>query len=235
MTSARALIVNADDFGQSPGVNRGIVEAHEHGIVTSASLMVRWPAAREAAAYARERPRLSVGLHLDLGEWALRDGEWVPRYEVAPTSDARLVAAEVSRQIEAFRALLGRDPTHIDSHQHVHRSEPARSGVLAAAAGLGVHVRHFGRARYCGAFYGQDAKGTSLAEALSPVALVEILRELPPGLSELCCHPGYADDLDTTYQTERSAEVRTLCCEPVRAALNELGIRLVSFADDLDL
>ncbi len=46
----RALIVNADDFGQSFGVNRGIMEAHQRGIVISASPMVRWPAAREAAA-----------------------------------------------------------------------------------------------------------------------------------------------------------------------------------------
>jgi len=52
----RRLIVNADDFGQSPGINRGIMEAHERGIVTSVSLMVRWPAAVEAAAYARRLP-----------------------------------------------------------------------------------------------------------------------------------------------------------------------------------
>jgi predicted glycoside hydrolase/deacetylase ChbG (UPF0249 family) len=235
MTPVRALIVNADDFGQSPGVNRGIVEAHEHGIVTSTSLMVRWPAAREAAGYARGRPGLSVGLHLDLGEWALRDDEWVARYEVVPTSDACQVAAEVARQINAFRELLGRDPTHVDSHQHVHRDEATRSIVLAAAAELGVHVRHFGRAQYCGAFYGQDARGDSLADALSPGALVGILRELPPGLSELCCHPGYADDLDTTYRTERAVEVRTLCSAPVREALDEFGIRLVSFVDALEL
>ncbi|MGA2658858.1 MAG: ChbG/HpnK family deacetylase, partial [Verrucomicrobiota bacterium] len=55
----RGLIVNADDFGLDPGVNRGIIKSHEYGIVTSASLMVRWPAAAEAAAYAREHPELS--------------------------------------------------------------------------------------------------------------------------------------------------------------------------------
>src|SRR4051794_39741974 len=76
----RYLIVNADDFGQSRGVNAGIVEAHERGVVTSASLMVRWPAAAEAAACARSHPRLAVGLHLDLGEWECRDGTWVARY-----------------------------------------------------------------------------------------------------------------------------------------------------------
>jgi chitin disaccharide deacetylase len=230
MTPERTLIVNADDFGLSPGVNRGIAEAHERGIVTSASLMVRWPAAREAAAYARGRPELNVGLHLDLGEWVLRDGEWAARYEVVPTSDGDQVAAEVARQIDAFRDLLGRDPSHIDSHQHVHRSTPVRSAVLAAAGAFGVHVRHFGRAQYCGAFYGQDGKGASLPDALSPAALVETLRELPAGLSELCCHPGYADDLDSAYRSERAVEVRTLCSAQVREALGELGIRLVSFA-----
>src|SRR5262249_22921163 len=66
MTATRYLIVNADDFGRSAGVNRGIIQAHEQGIVTSASLMVHWPAAREAAEYGRGRPGLSLGLHFDL-------------------------------------------------------------------------------------------------------------------------------------------------------------------------
>jgi hypothetical protein len=64
----RRLIVTADDFGRSPGINRGIIAANEVGIVTSAKFMVRWPAAAGAAAYARERPDLALGLHFDLGE-----------------------------------------------------------------------------------------------------------------------------------------------------------------------
>jgi predicted glycoside hydrolase/deacetylase ChbG (UPF0249 family) len=78
----RGLIVNADDFGQSAGVNRGVIAAHERGVVTSASLMVRWPAAEEAASYARQRPGMSLGLHVDLGEWTFREGSWTPLYEV---------------------------------------------------------------------------------------------------------------------------------------------------------
>ena len=54
---ARHLIVNADDYGLTSGINRGIAEAHENGILTSASLMVRYPAAAEAAAYAKAHPR----------------------------------------------------------------------------------------------------------------------------------------------------------------------------------
>ena len=74
MAGEKYLIVNADDFGQSPGVNRGIIAAHQRGIVTSASLMTRWLAAGEASLYAKEHPELSIGLHLDLGEWAYRAG-----------------------------------------------------------------------------------------------------------------------------------------------------------------
>src|SRR5262245_64423892 len=117
MHTARSLIVNADDFGLSAGVNRGIIEAHERGIVTSASLMVRGSAAAAAAAYARAHPALSVGLHLDLGEWAWRDGGWVSVYEVVRADDARAVVAEAARQLAAFRRLVGLSPTHLDSHQ----------------------------------------------------------------------------------------------------------------------
>src|SRR6266566_9257613 len=95
----RYLIVNADDFGQSAGVNRGIIEAHQSGIVTSASLMVRWPAAVEAAEYARNRPGLSLGLHLDFGEWVYRDRDWKPVYLVVQLDDARALCNEVSRQL----------------------------------------------------------------------------------------------------------------------------------------
>ena len=60
-------IVNGDDFGASHGIVRGILEAHERGILTSTSLMVDMPASEAAAAAARSRPRLGVGLHFDLG------------------------------------------------------------------------------------------------------------------------------------------------------------------------
>jgi predicted glycoside hydrolase/deacetylase ChbG (UPF0249 family) len=65
----RCLIVNVDDFGDSRSVNRGKVEAHKQGIVTSASLMVDRPGAPDAAEYARQRPELGLGLHVELLRW----------------------------------------------------------------------------------------------------------------------------------------------------------------------
>src|SRR5262249_97176 len=99
MTVERQLIVNADDFGQRSGVNQGISEAYERGIGTSGRLMVRWPSALEAAAYSRVNPDLSLGLHLDLGEWAFSNETWIPLYEVAAVDDIVGVAEEVSRQL----------------------------------------------------------------------------------------------------------------------------------------
>ena len=226
------LIVNADDFGLSPGVNRGIVRAHEGGIVTSASLMVRQPGAADAAEYARSNPCLSVGLHLDLGEWVYRGGEWSALYQVVPPHDAGAVRDEAARQIETFLHLLGRPPTHVDSHQHAHRAEPLHGIAQSLAAQLRVPLRHFTPGvHYCGHFYGQGGKGDPLPQLITPAALTEVIRALPPGVTELACHPGDDPALDSPYRDERAVEVQALCHPMVRAALDEQGVKLVVFRD----
>ena len=228
----RYLIVNADDFGLSEGVNRGIVRAHEGGIVTSASLMVRQPGALGAAAYARRSARLSVGLHLDLGEWVYRGGRWEARYEVVPAGDAAAVAAEVARQAESFARLVGREPTHLDSHQHAHRSEPVLSAARALGDRLGVPLRHVTPAvRYCGEFYGQSGKGEPVHDAISPRALARVIAELPEGVTELACHPGEDEGLESVYAEERTMEVAALCDPGVRERVKRAGVKLVSFQD----
>jgi chitin disaccharide deacetylase len=232
MPHSRWLIVNADDFGLSPGVNRGIIRAHEHGIVTSASLMVRWPAASEAAEYARGHEELSVGLHVDLCEWSFVDGSWRVVYEVAPVTDAAAVAKEVERQLHAFRRLMGRDPTHLDSHQHVHREEPVRSVLLHEASIMGVPVRSVDRQiRYCGDFYGQADKGYAYPQGITVDALVSVITNLPAGITELGCHPGEVDDLDSMYKHERLVECQSLCDPRALAAIAAGQIVLCSFSD----
>lgn len=232
MNTKRYLIVNADDFGQSRGVNRGIIECFENGIVTSASLMVRWPAAVEAAAYARAHAKLSVGLHVDLSEWACKNGTWFPLYEVVTLDDHAAVAAEVMRQLERFRELLGRNPTHLDSHQHAHCKEPVRSVLKQLAQELQVPLRHYDPyVRYSGEFYGQSAKGEPFPEGISVNGLIDILTKLPAGITELGCHPGRAEDLESMYREERAAEVETLCDTRVRSFLEAAVIKLCSFHD----
>ena len=231
-TPVKYLIVNADDFGQSRGINRGIISAHEDGIVTSASLMVRWPAAGEAAAYARKHPRLSVGLHIDLGEQILRGGEWVPLYSVVPLQDESAVREEISRQLDVFDGLVGHAPTHLDSHQHVHIREPVRAILLDIAQRLGVPLRSCSpEVSYCGSFYGQADDGTPLPDVISIDGLIRILETLPPGCTELACHPASECDLQTLYSQERLEELKILCDPRVRAALTDMGIALRSFAN----
>ncbi|HEX6386403.1 MAG TPA: ChbG/HpnK family deacetylase [Anaerolineae bacterium] len=226
----RYLIVNADDFGLSPGVNQGIIEAHERGIVTSASLMVRWPAAAEAAAYSRAHPEISLGLHVDLGEWAYHEGNWVPVYEVVSLTDIRAIMAEVTRQVTIFRRLAGRYPTHVDSHQHVHRTEPVRSVLHELAYRLGIPLRHNSpRIHYCGDFYGQTGKEVPIPGAITVERLIDILVALPAGTTEVSCHPGKGNDVESVYRNERAQEVKVLCDPRVRTTLVTEGIKLCSY------
>jgi len=232
MTDAKYLIVNADDFGRSRSVNRGIMSAYEYGIVTSASLMVRWPAAVAAAEYACMHPKLSVGLHLDLGEWVYDNSNWTLLYQVVALDDLFKVRQEVSRQLAAFRKLMGREPSHIDSHQHVHRKEPVRTAALEAAQHFSIPLRECcGDVQYCGRFYGQSPKGYPYPEGISADAMQSLLAELPTGITEIGCHPGEGQDLDTVYLREREEEMKVLCDPRIHSALIELGIQLCSFHD----
>jgi predicted glycoside hydrolase/deacetylase ChbG (UPF0249 family) len=229
--AGRTLIVNADDLGLSDAVNAGIARAHEEGVVTSASLMVRKPAARAAAELAGRLPQLAVGLHLDLGQWDYEEGEWLVAYEHCPPDDPEAVAAESEAQVEAFRELTGGDPTHLDSHQHSHLQEPAASVARGIAARLGIPLRG-GRVRYEGGFYGQSGKGVPFEEGITVARLVELVESLPPGWTEVGCHPGIGVGREeTSYAREREAEVEVLCDPRVAEAIEGAGVALRSFAD----
>jgi predicted glycoside hydrolase/deacetylase ChbG (UPF0249 family) len=229
VSGERLLIVNADDLGLSPGVNAGIFEAHQRGIVTSASLMVRAAAAAEALAPAEAHRELAVGLHLDIAEWQYEEGEWRVNYERCRTEDAAAVEAECRGQLAAFRELAGRDPTHLDSHQHTHMSEPVATVAAGLAAELEIPLRARG-IRYEGGFYGQSGKGEPYPAGIEAERLVELIEALPPGRTELGCHPGIGDDTGSSYASEREQELRALCDPRVREALERERIRLCSFA-----
>jgi chitin disaccharide deacetylase len=225
----RFLVVNADDLGLSDAVDDGIFAAHEEGIVTSASLMVRQGAAAAAAERSPDHPELAIGLHIDLGQWDYENGEWIQAYLHCDPDDRDAVEAECRAQLERFRALLGRDPTHLDSHQHMHESEPAKGVAEALAAELGVPLRN--RAiPYEGGFYGQSGKGEPFPEGITPEALGELIRALPPGWTEIGCHPAAGPVPTSSYDRERQIELATLRDPGVKTLLNVTGIRLCSFA-----
>jgi chitin disaccharide deacetylase len=221
---AKFLIVNADDFGASSGVNRGIRECHTGGVLTSASLMVTGRAAGEAVSISRDHPALAVGLHWDV--WGEDEREF-------DAHDRAAVRDEFRRQLDEFQRLLGRLPTHIDSHRHAHREEHLLPLFRELVAPLGVPLRGDGPVRFVGGFYAQWEWLVTNLEYVSVPFLQRLLREeVAPGWTELSCHPGYrSPDFTSVYLAEREAEVRTLTDPRVRQALDELGIRLASYAD----
>jgi predicted glycoside hydrolase/deacetylase ChbG (UPF0249 family) len=228
----RFLIVNADDFGMTPEINRGILRGHLEGIITSTSLMVRRPAASHAVELSRNAPNLAIGLHLDLGEWSFRNGDWHSDYEVVSLHDELAVSEEIQRQLQQFKYLTNRNPTHIDSHQHVHRREPIRSVLLARTQDLDIPIREErGGIRYCGAFYGQNSTGAPAPDAISIRALLAVLKDLPPGLTELACHPGEGIIAPSPYASERALELATLCANEVELTLRREDIYLCNFAN----
>jgi predicted glycoside hydrolase/deacetylase ChbG (UPF0249 family) len=219
--SARYLIVNADDLGASKGVNRGILEAHGRGIVTSASLMVDMPASEQFAAGQAQASGLSVGLHVTLTN---EDAELL--------FDVDGCRAELERQLARFQRLLGRSPTHLDSHHNVHLEEPLSELFQEIARERELPLRGFSPARYFADFYGQWDGETHL-EQVSVESLSQMLEnEVGPGVTEFGLHPGYAGGgFESSYLYEREAELRTLCDPAIRARVDELGIRLIGFTE----
>ena len=223
---AKHLIVNADDFGASTGVNRGIVECHTRGIVTSASLMVTGRAVHDAVARSRDHPGLSLGLHWDV--WGEDEFDFDIRNLPA-------VGAAFRRQVDEFHRLVGRMPTHVDSHRHAHRGEPVRALFRELVGALGIPLRGEGEVRLVGGFYAQWEWLVTNLDYVSIPALQRLLRnEVGAGWTEFSCHPGYVSpDFTSVYLAEREAEVRTLTDPVIRETIDAVGIRLVSYADYL--
>jgi hopanoid biosynthesis associated protein HpnK len=156
----RRLIVNADDFGFTAGVNRGIVEAHTHGIVTSSTLMANGRAFEDAVCLAKSVPLLSVGCHV-----VLIDGEPVldakrlpsitaphaggPRFRdglrsfaaraLAGRLDPDEIQAEANAQIRKLQS-AGISVSHVDTHKHAHLFPAVLRPLLRAARACGVHA-----------------------------------------------------------------------------------------------
>lgn len=221
---AAFVIFNADDFGQTAGINRGIIDCHRRGVVTSASLMVTGRALAEAVSMSRDHPQLSLGLHWDV--W----GEDERDFDI---SDVEAVKDELRRQIDEFARVVGRLPTHVDSHRHVHREPHLMPIFRELVTPLGVPLRGDGSVRYLGGFYAQWEWQVTNLEYVSVPFLERMLREeVADGWTEVSCHPGYMEPgYSAVYAQERVAEVMTLTDPRISATLGYLGIKLSSFEE----
>jgi len=247
----KKLIVNADDYGRTPGVNAGVLEAHARGIVTSATVLVLERSAARGIREASEKaPGLGLGLHFAVtgggppaapaaslpvlapGGRFRRSPEELPAR--IPESEIRL---ELEAQIEVFQMLARKPPTHLDSHHHAALA-PAIAPVFAAVArerGLPARaasdqarqaLRAAGVAtpdRFLDGFYAGGATAETLAR---------LLDGLGPGVTELMCHPARVDEelrRGSRYADERDWEREILCDPAIRRRVRDLGVALVGF------
>ena len=242
------MIFNADDLGRTLGINDGVFEAHERGLVRSATLMVGFPAARDAGRRMRQHPRLGVGLHLTMTGArptlpaarlpSLVDASGLLPRKPENFDSPRLeeVMAEARSQLALFREITGQDPTHFDSHHHSHRHPVVAEVVLDLAMELGVPVRRSSEGLAEGFRVRKVTSTDSFVEAFfdtgatveTLLSLFERARSGALGASvEVMCHPGYADHAlraESGYAGARDREIAVLCDPEVVAAFAAAGL-----------
>lgn len=198
------LIVNADDFGYSHSINKGIIEAHKKDIVTSTSVMVNAIAANEAKDLMKY-PDLSVGLHFELKEVVE-------------------VEAELERQIEKFVSIVGKMPDHLDTHKRRTTDEGIKEVLEAYAKGHNLPVRNF-NAKHIGSF-GINLNDGSVAQ------LKRSIDEATDKYNELMTHCGYSDDYlreHSSYNDPREQELASICDQSIKQYIADRGLQLVSW------
>lgn len=199
------LIVNADDFGYNYGINRGIIEAHTNGIVTSTSVMVDAIAAHEAKDLTKY-PDLSIGLH----------------FEVKEVLNAK---AELERQIDKFVAIVGRSPVHIDTHKRHTTDESIREVLEDYAKTHNIPVRNF-NAKYIGSF-GINSNDSSVTQ------LKRSIDEATEEYNELMTHAGYSDKYlreHSSYNDPREDELKSICSPEIKQYVQDKDLVLISWS-----
>jgi chitin disaccharide deacetylase len=151
----KELILNADDFGLTKGVNEGIVRAHDEGVLTSTTLMANGSAFDDAVERARANPRLGIGCHLVLvGGWPVAPAEEIPSLVdkngrltgslgafVARVSSGKIRTKDIERELRAQIDKIQRagiEPTHLDTHKHTHAHPRVMKALGRVAQQLGI-------------------------------------------------------------------------------------------------
>jgi predicted glycoside hydrolase/deacetylase ChbG (UPF0249 family) len=247
------LIVNADDFGYTPGVTAGIVRAHREGIVTATTLMANAPDTESAGRAARAARDLDIGVHLVVTYGApLTPPERIPTLVAAGRfprvadllragkPDANEALVEFRAQYRRVRDLIGREPSHVDTHHWVHDLPALEDALLALAKETGAAARtHDGRQRARFRDTGVRTPDRFIREfqhsgAIHLEALLDLLERVAEegGVVELMCHPAEPDPAllqGSSYARERGVELETLTDPRIRTALDRLGIELVDY------
>ncbi len=246
MTPSRLLIINADDLGISPEVNLGIFTAHERGVVTDSSLLVRRPYSKEAIRTIRATPCFRVGVHIDLDPllgWESPGRERFPHRDLLRMMDdpdfGKRVRNEIDGQISAFLK-TGVTPSHIDTHHHAHGFPQIFIALLEAMERYGIKALRFCRngyhlmgredislttetARWMERELGE--RGIFYPHHFIDPALPFSLNGLPQGVTELMVHPSIGGE------PWRRKDFDMLMDPRFMAAVGEEDIELISFPE----
>lgn len=246
----KLLIINADDFGYSAGINFGIIDAHRYGVLTSTTLMANMPGFEHAVSLAKESPDLGIGVHLTLtcGNSVLekvdslieKTGNFhsLSFYENEFTIDLDQLYSEWDAQIQKVMK-AGIDPTHLDSHHHVNTIQPLTKVFEQLAQKYSLPVRHnyevSDNLRTTGYFFlMMDQLGMD-KEIWKPLTLHNLLDNIKTYHSvEAMCHPGYIDAevLDrSTFTNGRAYTVRELQREFYKELFSENSVKLGTYRD----
>jgi predicted glycoside hydrolase/deacetylase ChbG (UPF0249 family) len=245
----RTLIINADDYGLSPSVSRGILEAHLEGVLTSTTVMMTTRYVAESLRWAKaQAPKLGLGLHIVLAshhERPLLPAHRVPSlvkedgylYDNPVWQDQAFnpveIEMEFTAQLEAFIQQVGRKPTHLDSHYHAAFTYPTAYAILCQLARqYQLPMRFPDVGNVLPPDIPQPKTFLSIDEDTTLNDLCEMLRQLPDGVTELMCHPGYVDDElreADVWTARRIPEIGLLKHPQVKATIEEEGIVLATF------
>lgn len=244
------LIVNADDFGYSAGINYGIIDAYQNGILSSTTLMANMPGFKQATLLAKENPELGVGVHLTLTcgspvknnvkSLVETDGKFhkLSFYEKDFFIDLDELYDEWKAQIDAVIA-GGIRPTHLDSHHHVNTIAPLTTIFERLAKEYDLPVRHnyeFSKSfvttrRF---FTVLDTLGRD-KEIWKPMTIHNLIEDVKTfGSVEAMTHPGYIDAVvldNSSLNDNRAFQLRELQKESYRKLLQENDITLGTYAD----
>lgn len=241
---SRKLIINADDFGITPGVSAGILYAHQHGILTSTTAMVNTEFSKQSLAEAKRYPDLGLGLHFVLdagrpvfsGNSSLTDhtGHFLKGKSLMASARKCDLKDELKAQLDLLYKWYG-NVTHIDSHHHMHLHIPdALEAVLEVAESYQIPVRTFSETTLTENvlttdflyydFYGE--------ENVSVAYLLDTFSSLKPGTTEIMCHPAFLDswlNRASSYNFTRSKELEILVDNRVSEWLKNHSIHLIHY------
>lgn len=232
------VVFNADDLGYTHGVNQGIIDGFEHGVIRSTTMLMSSPYIGEAKHMVESHPGLGVGVHLNLtlgmslthGKTISdENGMFYPGRKTIWTHediDYHEIYVEWKAQIEKYIEVFGHKPTHLDSHHSVHDANPKAYEISSGLAKeYGLTMRRYGPYQFVMGFFGDD-------EHCSVSWLIHLLEENKGKDIEIMVHPAWCDrELydQSSYSLGRVKELSTLCSQELKDYIQAQGIELVHY------